>query len=1129
MKKISKFFKINFGKRDLLVSCWRGVTVFLLLIFLSNCGGGGGGSEDSTPNPSVGIGFLGELPSVGREVRLDATKFFVGQGGLVYFWEVIDAPVGAIYKIDDHAISIALFTGDMPGLYEVRVTVSNVEGEVRSESVSFELQNSKPVANAGEDIAADVFSLVQLDGTSSTDRDGQVLEYNWTFLSKPSGSSAVFDSTAAATPSFSVDMPGEYRISLTVSDGFVDSDVDVVSVSTNNIIPVAHAGTNVSGKLIGDTVILDGTQSSDLDGDVISFSWSFKDIPEGSNVSFDDDQSSKPSFVIDKKGQYSVQLVVSDGKETSAPSIVLVNVENTGPVANAGLDRSVPLGERVRLSGELSNDIDGDSLIFYWNIIQAPEGSTPFLNSQDTLFSEATLDIPGLYVIQLAVFDGELEDLDTVTINVEMTDFNIPPVANAGEDVAIRAPGVVFLDGVASFDGDGEVLTYQWSIIDKPNGSNAELAGSDGQVVGLSVDIAGIYGIQLVVNDGRASSAPDSVIVSLNVNSKPIANAGIDQANILGEPIRLDGRASHDLDFDELSFAWAVSGPQGSQAELDDVSSSQPFLTVDSVGEYLIQLIVSDGEEDSLPDTSIISIIDGDQDADGLLSSIEMRNGLNPNVDDSDNNGVIDSLEDLDRDGLNNMHEVLLGYEILNADSDGDEVLDGDEDADGDGYSNLVEINSGSDPLDENSVPRDAEMIWLPSLPLLNRDDEVISLAFGWEAHFSLDGAKVVFSTAVPLLPEDTNSSVVGIDVYLYDVESRGLSLVSVPESGVQPSTPFRNIAPRISPDGTKVLFVSSSAFLVAGDSNGVDDLFVKDMVTGKVDLLSKSSSGELGNLRTFEGAFLDNQRVLIVTDAQNLVDEYTTNRGRQYYVKSLVDGSVEHIKFNGLDGNIPRRHTGSTEFWNLSEDGSYFVFSSNISSIIDGDANEQYDIYLYDFLSKDTSRVSTDSDNSEIPNEEDATRIEGAIEPRITFDGSRVAFISSSSRLVENDTNSTADLFVKNLSSGIIDRINVRPDGGEAAFLTTVRNPRFSPDGSKIAFWHVNLSGHPLIDGVPNGAVLYVKDLNSGELDVVSRDIDGNYVSFSATPNIFWGSEGIYMIVDSSVLLFSYVERGSP
>ena len=468
----------------------------------------------------------------------------------------------------------------------------------------FSIGNAPPVADAGPDQTIDVGQTVQLDGSGSHDPDGDPLTFDWSFVSVPSGSGAVLDDPHAVDPAFIADAPGVYVVQLVVHDGSRSSAPDTAIISTTNTAPVADAGPDQT-VAVGATVQLDGSGSTDVDGDPLTFSWSLVARPSGSAAVLTDPSSVTPTFVADLPGTYVVQLIVSDGVLASVPDTVTVTTGNTPPVANAGPDQTVPVGAMVVLDGSASTDVDGDLLSFSWAFVAKPAGSTAALSDPSAVGPMFVADVPGTYVVQLIVNDGLINSApDTVTITTE----NLPPVANEGPDQTAPVGSVVVLDGSGSSDADGDPLSFQWSFTSRPAGSTATLSDATAVVPSFVVDAPGTYVVQLIVNDGQFDSAPDSVTITTR-NSRPIANAGTDQTVLLGATVQLDGSGSTDPDLDPLTYNWSlIVKPSSSTAVLSNPSAVNPTFLADAAGTYVAQLIVNDGEFDSLPDTVVITV-----------------------------------------------------------------------------------------------------------------------------------------------------------------------------------------------------------------------------------------------------------------------------------------------------------------------------------------------------------------------------------------------------------------------------------------------------------------------------------------------------------------------------------------
>ena len=362
-------------------------------------------------------------------------------------------------------------------------------------------------------------------------------------------------------PTFVVDRPGLYQVRLIVNDGALSSADDVVEVQTVNSAPVANAGADQSA-YVGQTVTLDGSGSTDVDGNALGYVWALTSRPAGSAAAVSDPTAVQPTFGLDRAGVYVAQLIVNDGTVSSAADTVTVTTLNSAPVANAGADTSVIAGRMVVLAGDASSDVDGDLLSYSWALIQRPAGSSAALSVANGVSSSFRADRPGLYIAQLIVNDGSVDSApDTVTI----TTGNTAPVADAGADQPGRFGGsVATVDGSASSDTDGHGLTYRWSLLSVPSGSAASLSDPDVASPWFSLDRAGQYVAQLIVNDGFQDSAPDTVVVTV-VNRAPVADAGSNQSVFTGSVATLTGAASSDADGDALTYQWAFTSRAGGQ------------------------------------------------------------------------------------------------------------------------------------------------------------------------------------------------------------------------------------------------------------------------------------------------------------------------------------------------------------------------------------------------------------------------------------------------------------------------------------------------------------------------------------------------------------------------------------
>lgn len=542
--------------------------------------------------------------AIGQRASLDGRRSADPDGDpLTFRWELQSRPAGSRATLASAETATPSFVVDAPGAYVAALVVSDSRGAGATDTVTISTPNRAPIAHAGLDATVRVGSGAALSGAGSSDPDGDPLTYRWKIAARPAGSLAEIMTATGVASGLVPDLAGRYVMQLVVNDGRLDSAPDDVVIATENSAPVARAGADDTAA-VGEIVRLDGSTSSDADGDGLAFTWTLVGRPTGSVASLVNPNDVRPSVRIDRAGVYRVRLMVTDGVATSAPDDVEINTRNTAPIARAGSDAHVALGETVTVDGSGSTDVDGNTLTFSWSFASVPASSTAALTPPSSVTPHFVVDRPGTYIAQLIVSDGAASSpADTV----ELTTRNTAPVARAGADVAAVARQRVALDGSASSDIEGSPLTFSWALTVVPPGSRAVLENPTSSAPYFVADRDGLYVAQLVVGDGELSSLPDTLSVSTS-NTAPVAAAGPDQLDVpAGDLVALNGAASADADGHGLTYRWAlVAVPAGSAAALSDVHSAVPTFVADRPGEYVAQLVVSDGLVESAPDTVLI-------------------------------------------------------------------------------------------------------------------------------------------------------------------------------------------------------------------------------------------------------------------------------------------------------------------------------------------------------------------------------------------------------------------------------------------------------------------------------------------------------------------------------------------
>ena len=299
------------------------------------------------------------------------------------------------------------------------------------------------------------------------------------------------------------------------------------------------------------------------------------------------------------------------------------------------------------------------------------------------------------------------------------------------------------------------------------------------------------------------------------------------------------------------------------------------------------------------------------------------------------------------------------------------------------------------------------------------------------------DGRVIAFSSfATNLIVPDGPAY---CDVF---VHVRGHSLIfqiSVSSSGEQGNNVSNS--PSISYDGRYVAFASLATNLVLGDTNDKRDIFIRDRLTEETERVSISSAGNQANNHcAYPSISADGRYVAFLSSANNLVANDTNDsqidnvfvRDRDTIATQLVSISSSGDQANGTCYQPM-----------ISADGRFVVFWSSASNLVPNDTNDNDDIFCHDRNTLITELVSVSS------SEEQANS--GSFDPSISADGRYVAFSSYASNLVEGDTNSDIDVFVRDRHLTTTQRVSIAWNGEEADSDSSA--PFISPDGDDVIF----------------------------------------------------------------------------
>ncbi|MEO6422796.1 MAG: choice-of-anchor X domain-containing protein, partial [Candidatus Nitrotoga sp.] len=301
----------------------------------------------------------------------------------------------------------------------------------------------------------------------------------------------------------------------------VESTDIVVNVLANRT-PIAIGGLSQAVPA-GSEVTLDGRQSFDLDGDLISFTWTLASVPSGSSASLNSAILVKPVFTADVAGTYVANLIVNDGTDSSVISSVTIQAYsgNTPPRAVISGNLELPLGAKpsavAALNGASSVDPEGNPLSYLWRIVSKPVLSTKaVMQPHNDSNTKLTVNKPGSYIVELIVKDGSLVSAPaqaTVTFYTP----NTPPRINAGVDQTVISGTLVLLSGIATDEDDRDgIARLGWTFISRPSGSVATLQNFTTNTPSFVADVAGDYLLELEATDSHGALSRSRLLVRAN-------------------------------------------------------------------------------------------------------------------------------------------------------------------------------------------------------------------------------------------------------------------------------------------------------------------------------------------------------------------------------------------------------------------------------------------------------------------------------------------------------------------------------------------------------------------------------------------------------------------------------------
>ncbi|OGT09088.1 MAG: hypothetical protein A3J49_05830, partial [Gallionellales bacterium RIFCSPHIGHO2_02_FULL_57_16] len=317
----------------------------------------------------------------------------------------------------------------------------------------------------------------------------------------------------------------------------------------------------------------------------------------------------------------------------------------------------------------------------------------------------------------------------------------------------------------------------------------------------------------------------------------------------------------------------------------------------------------------------------------------------------------------------------------------------------------------------------------------------------------------LIDSDATNLVTGDANGL---SDVFVKDTVTGAITRVSTDANGNEATGGVLggSYCFDMSADGRYVVFGSDATNLVTGDANNTFDLFLKDTQTGAITRVNTAADGTevtyTVGADNFLGGFVsaDGRYVIFNSDADNLVAG-DTNGVTDIFKKDLQTGAITRVNTD-VNGTAAAGSINYVDDWTnwvlaneiagVSADGRYVAFNSMADNLVAGDTNGVTDVFVKDTVIGTITRVSTDASGAEANNR--------SVSPwhSLSADGRYVVFQSNANNLVAGDSNNLQDVFVKDVQTGVIARVNLDATGGQAVGGGS-NKARISDDGSTITF----------------------------------------------------------------------------
>jgi hypothetical protein len=477
-------------------------------------------------------------------------------------------------------------------------------------------------------------SQVILDGSGSSTPSGAITSYSWVLSSKPAGSNATISTPTQAWASLVPDRIGTYELTLTIADSralastqtltlVVSQSTPVVAISQSIVFNGSATNRPLQNVAVGSLITLDGSASTSPDGSAVTLSWVMLQKPSTSQAVVQV-SGSTAFFTADVAGNYQLRVRGTNQVGASTDVVYSYNALSNGPsivmsaqiaTASGSTTLSTAVGNFVLLDSSASLVVGGNTTLRGWALLSKPVGSTATLSANTGVNTNFIPDLVGNYIVQLVVQDLNTGLSQAHTVSVTAQQGPVAVVSGQPTPVAlITAPGLVSAAGVpvtlrgsGSYSPDGSVLSYQWSLLNKPATSAATLTAPTQADLSFTPDINGSYTLQLAVSNTAGDTALRQISLFVG-NYPPVLVLDRTQVHVLlGRSVMVSAANSQSQGGGALSYSWSIDAkPPGSTAVIAAPLDPLLAFTPDVAGSYYLTVRVTEGAVSSIAGVSVM-------------------------------------------------------------------------------------------------------------------------------------------------------------------------------------------------------------------------------------------------------------------------------------------------------------------------------------------------------------------------------------------------------------------------------------------------------------------------------------------------------------------------------------------